>query len=461
MKELTLQEISEACRGTLLSVQGQEQKKATGVVIDNRKLTEGDLFFALSGERTDGHRFVEKALADGAAACVVERIPEKVTGPLILVRSTRQALMDLAGWYRQILSVKVVGISGSVGKTSTKETIAAVLSEKYRVLKTEGNFNNEIGLPLTIFRLEEEHEIAVLEMGISDFGEMSRLAEVARPDIGVITNIGICHLENLKTRDGILKAKTEMFDYLAADGTAILNGGDDKLRTVREVNGKKPVFFGLKEEEKGETFDVSGGNVVPHGLKELTFSLYLPGVEVRDVTLHALGRHNVYNALCAAAVGVTLGLTPDEIAAGLAKYRTIAGRSNIIETETLTIIDDCYNANPVSMKEALSILDLAEGRKIAVLGDMGELGDGEKELHREVGSFFLTTSVNTVFLAGKLMKEFMDEIKGKTDKTAYWYETREEMTRALLDYVKPKDTVLVKASHFMEFPEIVEELKSI
>ena len=461
MKKLTLEEISEACRGTLLSVQGQLARRVSGVVIDNRKLSPGDLFFALSGERTDGHRYVEQALADGAAACVVERLPQRITGPLILVRSTREALMNLAAYYRGLLNVKVVGITGSVGKTSTKETVAAVLSEKYRVLKTDGNFNNEIGLPLTIFRLEEEDEIAVLEMGISDFGEMSRLSAVARPDIGVITNIGVCHLENLKTRDGILKAKTEMFDHLTENGIAVLNGGDDKLRTVRSVNGKAPLLFGLKEEENGESFLASASDVTPRGLKELSFTLHLPGVEVRNVTLSAIGRHNVYNALCAAAVGTALSMTPDEIALGLGKYRTIAGRSNIIETEDLTIIDDCYNANPVSMKEAFHVLELAEGRKIAVLGDMGELGDEEKELHREVGSCFLETAIDTAFVAGDLMQYFAEEVKKDPGKKVFWFENREAMTEALTAYLQKGDTVLVKASHFMDFPKVVEELKNL
>ena len=460
MKNMTLKNIAEACHGTLLTVEGQEEytSEVTGVVIDSRKISSGNLFVAIKGNRTDGHRFVPEVLEKGAAAAVIEKMPSKVTGPLILVKSTEDALMDIASFYRSSLDVKVVGVTGSVGKTSTKETIAAVLSRKYRVLSTEGNFNNQIGLPLTVFRMTEDTEIAVLEMGISNFGEMTRLSSAAKPDIAVITGIGECHLEFLGDRNGVLKAKTEIFTHLSEDGQAVLNGDDDKLRTITEVNGKEPYFFGTDPKDS-----VYAEEIHPLGLDGIEMELHLPGEkEGKRVTIHVPGYHNVYNALAAAAVGSILHLTADEICSGIESYRTISGRSNVIHTEKLTILDDCYNANPQSMKEALKTLSLAEGRRIAVLGDMGELGEDEELLHREVGAFLSDTGTETVFCLGTLMKGLTEEVKRLSpEKEVFYYEAKDELLKDLLSYVREEDTVLVKASHFMEFPEIVEKLRQL
>lgn len=463
MKNLTLQNITEACSGTLLAVNGEAlpSAEATGVVIDSRKLTPGNLFIAIVGERVDGHRFVPQVLENGAIAAVIEKMPEKVTGPLILVKSTEQALRDIAAYYRSCLDLTVVGITGSVGKTSTKETIASVLAEKYRVLATEGNFNNEIGLPLTIFRLTEEHEVAVLEMGISNFGEMERLSAIAQPDIAVITNIGDCHLEFLGDRDGVLCAKTEIFEHLKKSGAVALNGDDEKLKTVREVNGRHPLFFGTEESDP-----VRATEMTPKGLSGIAMKLTLPDLTAKTettlpVTIHVPGRHNVYNALAAAAVGVLLHLSPEEIAHGIENYRTIGGRSNVIETKKWTIIDDCYNANPISMREAIATLDLAEGRKIAVLGDMGELGEDEEKLHREVGAYLADTGIALVFCAGELTAYLASEVKRLApEKDVRHFADRDTLLDALLPILHPRDTVLVKASHFMEFSVIVEKLQS-
>ena len=229
MKNMTLEHIAQACGGTYIGEECDRKKEIQGAVIDSRLVEEGYLFIPIRGARVDGHDFIPAVFEKGALAVLSERRLEHPAGPYILVDSTEEAMKQIAAFYRRSLDIKVVGITGSVGKTSTKEMIASVLSEKYRVLKTEGNLNNEIGLPLTIFKIREEHQVAVLEMGISEFGEMHRLAEMAQPDICVITNIGLCHLENLITRDGILKAKTESFEHLAPDGIAVLNGDDDKL----------------------------------------------------------------------------------------------------------------------------------------------------------------------------------------------------------------------------------------
>lgn len=461
MKNMTLENIEKACGGRYIGTEAEKKTEVLGVVIDSRQVESGYLFVAIPGEKVDGHKFIPDVFAKGAAAVLSEQQLEDPAGPYILVESTTKALRDLAEYYRKSLDIKVVGITGSVGKTSTKEMIASVLSEKYRVLKTEGNYNNEIGLPLTIFKIRAEHEVAVLEMGISEFGEMHRLATMANPDICVITNIGLCHLENLKTRDGILKAKTESFAHLKKDGIAILNGDDDKLSTIRQVGDKEPVFYGM--EEKMEYREDAKKSVYATGVENLGLygmqaRIHTPEGE-RDVRIPIPGEHNVYNALAATAVGLSLGLSLNQISSGILKAKTIGGRTNLLNTGSMTVIDDCYNANPVSMKASLDVLATAEGRKIAVLGDMGELGENEKKLHYEVGEYLAKKEIDVLFCAGELSEEIAKAAQ-KESKTCevYYFKTRDALLEQLLPFLKKGDTVLVKASHFMEYPEIVKAL---
>lgn len=461
MKNMTLENIEKACGGRYIGTEAEKKTEVLGVVIDSRQVGSGYLFVAIPGEKVDGHKFIPDVFAKGAVAVLSEQQLEDPAGPYILVESTTKALRDLAEYYRKSLDIKVVGITGSVGKTSTKEMIASVLSEKYRVLKTEGNYNNEIGLPLTIFKIRAEHEVAVLEMGISEFGEMHRLATMANPDICVITNIGLCHLENLKTRDGILKAKTESFAHLKKDGIAILNGDDDKLSTVRQVGDKEPVFYGM--EEKMEYREDAKKSVYATGVENLGLygmqaRIHTPEGE-RDVRIPIPGEHNVYNALAATAVGLSLGLSLDQISSGILKAKTIGGRTNLLNTGSMTVIDDCYNANPVSMKASIDVLATAEGRKIAVLGDMGELGENEKKLHYEVGEYLAKKEIDVLFCAGELSEEIAKAAQ-KESKTCevYYFKTRDALLEQLLPFLKKGDTVLVKASHFMEYPEIVKAL---
>ena len=461
MKNMTLENIEKACGGRYIGTEAEKKTEVLGVVIDSRQVESGYLFVAIPGEKVDGHKFIPDVFAKGAAAVLSEQQLEDPAGPYILVESTTKALRDLAEYYRKSLDIKVVGITGSVGKTSTKEMIASVLSEKYRVLKTEGNYNNEIGLPLTIFKIRAEHEVAVLEMGISEFGEMHRLATMANPDICVITNIGLCHLENLKTRDGILKAKTESFAHLKKDGIAILNGDDDKLSTIRQVGDKEPVFYGM--EEKMEYREDAKKSVYATGVENLGLygmqaRIHTPEGE-RDVRIPIPGEHNVYNALAATAVGLSLGLSLDQISAGILKAKTIGGRTNLLNTGSMTVIDDCYNANPVSMKASIDVLATAEGRKIAVLGDMGELGENEKKLHYEVGEYLAKKEIDVLFCAGELSEEIAKAAQ-KESKTCevYYFETRDALLEQLRPFLKKGDTVLVKASHFMEYPKIVKAL---
>ena len=461
MKNMTLENIEKACGGRYIGTEAGKKTEVLGAVIDSRQVESGYLFVAIPGEKVDGHKFIPDVFAKGAAAVLSEQQLEDPAGPYILVESTTKALRDLAEYYRKSLDIKVVGITGSVGKTSTKEMIASVLSEKYRVLKTEGNYNNEIGLPLTIFKIRAEHEVAVLEMGISEFGEMHRLATMANPDICVITNIGLCHLENLKTRDGILKAKTESFAHLKKDGIAILNGDDDKLSTIRQVGDKEPVFYGM--EEKMEYREDAKKSVYATGVENLGLygmhaRIHTPEGE-RDVRIPIPGEHNVYNALAATAVGLSLGLSLDQISSGILKAKTIGGRTNLLNTGSMTVIDDCYNANPVSMKASIDVLATAEGRKIAVLGDMGELGENEKKLHYEVGEYLAKKEIDVLFCAGELSEEIAKAAQ-KESKTCevYYFKTRDALLEQLLPFLKKGDTVLVKASHFMEYPKIVKAL---
>jgi UDP-N-acetylmuramoyl-tripeptide--D-alanyl-D-alanine ligase len=282
---------------------------------------------------------------------------------------------------------------------------------------------------------------------------------MAKPDICVMTNIGQCHLENLKDRDGILRAKSEIFDFLKEDGAIILNGNDDKLSTIREVRGVTPMRYfvedGTADKQEDQSYYVWADAIQNRGLLGMDATLHFPE-EISPIHEPIPGVHNIYNACAAACVGHVMGLTNEEIRAGIATAKTIAGRTNLIEAGNVMIIDDCYNANPVSMKASLDVLSLAEGRKIAVLGDMGELGEDEKELHRQIGAYAVEKQIDTVFCAGTLSAELAKAASKECE--TFHFDSRQQLTDALLDFVKPGDTVLVKASHFMEFPKIVQEL---
>ena len=454
MKNLTLRNIASACGGEYVGAESALDLCVEGITTDSRQVPEGGLFVAIPGERVDGHDYIPKAEAAGAAAVLSEKELPDAKVPYIRVKSSLQAVKDLAEFYLAGLKIPVVGIAGSVGKTSTKEMVASVLSQKYRVLKTEGNFNNELGLPLTIFRLREEHEIAVLEMGISDFGEMHRLSKIARPQTCILTNIGWCHLENLKTRDGILKAKSEIFDYIRPDGHVILNGDDDKLSTIREVKGIVPRTFGLNPGN-----EIWADQLESRGLKGISCRIHTPEGDF-DAAIPMPGEHMVYNALAAAAAGLYYGLTLEEIRRGIESFETIRGRFRILETGTYTLIDDCYNANPVSMKTSLQALQEGKGRRVAVLGDMGELGENEKDLHREVGAFAGSLSIDALYCGGPLCEYLAEGAReANPELEICWYPGRDRLMVELKRLLKPQDTILIKASHYMGFDKIVNMLR--
>lgn len=472
MKNMTLANIAQAVGGTLYAKMlpeavSAEHTQAQSVVLDSRLVEPGGIFIATRGEHVDGHSFIDQVFDTGALGVICEEAPVQPKGAYILVEDSFLALKDLAEYYRSQLDIKVVGITGSVGKTSTKEFVASVLSQKYRVLKTEGNYNNEVGLPLTILRIREDCEVAVLEMGISDFGEMHRLSKIAKPDVCLITNIGQCHLENLGTRDGILKAKTEIFDFMQEGGQICLNGDDDKLVTIREVRGSIPVFFG-----GGSNNAVYADNYENRGLIGSRAQIHMKGIAGHDVCsfeaeIPLPGEHMLYNALAATAAGMLFGLTAEEIQEGIRTVKAVDGRSHVIRTDRLTLIDDCYNANPVSMKAALDLLHMTElsevfedaARKVAVLGDMFELGTDEAALHREVGVYAAEKQIDVLVCVGNLCKYMYEGAQAVRSVTnCYYFEDKEALEAQMDTVIQDGDLVLVKASHGMHFEELIKML---
>ncbi len=472
MKNMTLANIAQAVGGTLDAKMlpeavSAEHTQAQSVVLDSRLVEPGGIFIATRGEHVDGHSFIDQVFGAGALGVICEEAPVQPKGAYILVEDSFLALKDLAEYYRSQLDIKVVGITGSVGKTSTKEFVASVLSQKYRVLKTEGNYNNEVGLPLTVLRIREDCEVAVLEMGISDFGEMHRLSKIAKPDVCLITNIGQCHLENLGTRDGILKAKTEIFDFMQEGGQICLNGDDDKLVTIREVRGSIPVFFGC-----GSNNAVYADNYENRGLIGSRAQIHMKGIAGHDACsfeaeIPLPGEHMLYNALAATAAGMLFGLTAEEIQEGIRTVKAVDGRSHVIRTDRLTLIDDCYNANPVSMKAALDLLHMTElsevfedaARKVAVLGDMFELGTDEAALHREVGVYAAKKQIDVLVCVGNLCKYMYEGAQAVRSVTnCYYFEDKEALEAQMDTVIQDGDLVLVKASHGMHFEELIKML---
>lgn len=455
MKSMTLEHICTACGGTYYGPSENYKKCVEGITIDSRKAEAGWLFAATVGERVDGHSFIESCYEEkGVLCCLGEKEPISENHSYIKVASTFQALKDIAEYYRSTLTIPVIGITGSVGKTSTKEMIASVLNVKFNTLKTTGNFNNEVGLPLTVFQIRGEHEAAVLEMGISDFGEMHRLSKIARPNICVMTNIGYCHLEHLGDRDGVLKAKSEIFDFAAKGARAVLNGDDDRLRTLKDRPGLDCIFFGMEPSN-----DVYAEDVVNLGLDGLTCRIVTPqGSFCTRIPIP--GMHMVSNALAGACVGLSLGLTLEEIKAGIEAAQTISGRNHVIHTADYTVMDDCYNANPMSMKASLDVLSSVPDRKVAVLGDMGELGSDERKLHFSVGEHAAKKQIDLLLCVGTLSEEIVKGAKSVNPRmNALLFPTKEKLLEKLPELLEKGDSILVKASHFMQFDKIIKALE--
>ena len=437
-----LSEIADMTNGRLLG----EDAVITGITKDSRAAGEGDMFIALKGERFDAHDFVDQVAEAGAAAAMVQR-EVGADIPQLLVEDVRLALGDLAREHCKKFSAVKVAVTGSTGKTTTRDVIASVMSAHFKnVLKTQGNFNNDIGLPFTVLGMDETNDAAVIEMGMNHFGEIEYLTNIVCPDIAVITNVGTAHIENLGSREGILKAKCEIFDGMKADGLKILNADNDLLSTIKAEN---TYFFSVKENGG----DIYASNIKSKGLKGISCTINTKDISF-DIDIPIPGVHNVSNALAAAAVGLHCGLTAEEIQKGIAGFTPTSGRMDIIETKDYTVIDGAYNANPDSMGASLAVLKQADGFKCAVLGDMLELGGFSEKAHKQVGAD--TEGLDLVIAIGELSKNICEVSPVKS----LWFENTDAFIEELdkKEIIPKGSNVLVKASHSMGFKKIVEKL---
>ncbi len=422
------------------------------VSIDSRDVDANTLFFAIKGERFDGHGFVKDVAEKGVGAVVCHKQVE-CSVPVIYVDDTKDALLDFASYYRSsIKDLTVIGLTGSVGKTTTKEMVACVMEQSGETLKTEGNFNNEIGVPKTLFRLSETTKNAVIEMGMDGFGQISVLAKCAKPDCAIITNVGVSHIENLGSREGILKAKLEMLDGLKKGSSLFLNGDNDMLSTVKN-DDYNIVFFGI---------DNKNCDILAEDIKEIGLSTEFVAVkgDIRQkIIIPTVGIHNVYDALSAFAVGVEYGISPENIAKGLMNYAPSGMRQRIREINGITVIEDCYNASPDSQKAGLnSLCKIAKGRKIAVLGDMLEMGSYSETAHRTVGEYAAECSVDMLYTYGEESKYMADGAKKSGLDNVFAFTDKTELTNALLSEIKTGDTLLFKASRGMKLEEVFEKI---
>ena len=450
MKPFTLRDALNAVNGRYFGNEAALDSDIDRVTSDSRMAGTGALFIALKGTRVDGHDFMAGCIRAGAVACLTEREPTPQERPAIQVDSTLRATGALAAWHRARFAIPVIGITGSVGKTTTKEMIAAVLSQRFNTHKTQKNLNNELGVPWTLLRLDDGHQVSVVEMGISDFGEMRRLTHMVRPTIAVFSVIGDAHLEFLGDRDGVMRAKGEIFEGMDENGLAVLNG-DDPIQRKCHPNMRR-VTYGL-----GEGCDVRGSDVRNLGEDGMRMTIRHSGGTF-EVAIPAFGSHLASAALAAAAVGLELGLTGEEIARGVAQYQTVGDRARVIHAGDMTIVSDCYNANPNSCQAAVdSLMQLDGKRRVCVLGDMLELGPRTEELHHGVGEYAAKAGVDLVIGCGPLSRAIADGAKAAGSDVLY-YEDKARLIAALGDILRPGDCVLVKASHSMAFEEIVKRL---
>jgi len=452
MAEFTVQEVLAATGGSLVR---EFRKSFNGVSTDTRTLKPGNLFIALQGEKFDAHGFLVRAVDSGAVAVLISNqdayIPDKITA--IMVADTLKALQDLAGFHRRRFTIPLIGVTGSNGKTTTKDMIAAVLSVRLSVLKTEANYNNHIGLPLTLLNLSDKFQAAVVEMGMRAQGEIRQLAAIAAPTAAVITNVGETHIELLGTEENIAAAKAELIEALADDGLAVLNYDVPLVRAMQAKTAARTVFYGM---DAGA--DVRAENI-RHGRRDTHFDCIWSQGEF-SVRLPAVGQHNVYNALAAIAVGLEQGLAPAEICRGLSQFIPSAMRLHIEQLGEYTIINDAYNASPLSMTAAIETLQtIARGRKVAVLGDMLELGDRGAEAHRQIGEKLAAEGIQVVITLGELAEHIAAAaLTGGSDVTVAC-RSHDEAQEALRKLVRPGDTVLVKGSRGMKMEKILELFK--
>ncbi len=460
MKSIKIAEIIKAVDGRLLS--GDAMARVTGVTTDSRKVAPGDLFIALIGDNHDGHDYIDIAIEQGCAAVMASRPIDRFVAPgsqlsvgCIIVEDTLKGLQDLARYYISLFKVKKIAVTGSTGKTTTKEMLYSVFSEKYRTVRNMGNYNNHIGLPLTIFSVGEEHEAGIFEMGMSGLGEIDLMAHILKPDVGVITNIGLSHVEKLGTRENILKAKMEIANYFAKNGLLIVNGDDDFLRdianneldynviTVGCTSGCDAKILAVKDfGEDGIRFDLEVQDKVE------SFSIKTPG------------RHNAYNAALAVVTGLVYEIDMQTAARGLAKMEPADRRLRVRQAGGLKIIDDTYNASPDSMKAAIDVLaGINCKRRVAILADMLELGDFEENYHLEIGSYTVSKGVDLLITVGEKARNIhLGAVGSMPEGNAVHFANKEELLDRIGEIIHQGDAVLVKGSRGMAMDRIVNRL---
>lgn len=444
-------DIAAAAEGKLLC--GDENTVITSFITDSREAKAGAMFVPIRGERADGHSYIPAVLEGPAAAAFTDHEIPLGEKPLVLVKDCREALQRAAAWYRDQFAIPIVGITGSVGKTTAKEMVAQALSAQFRVLKTAGNQNSQVGVPITVCGLRKDHTAAVVEMGVSMPGEMARIAGVVKPTCAVMTNIGVSHIEFMKTRENILAEKARIADYLPPDGALFVNGDDDLLPTLKETMGSRVVTFGLGPTCDWRAFGLNEAD------KGTFFTCQSPAGERTELFVPAAGEHNVRNALCAMAVARYLGVPAGDVVRAISAYKAPAMRQQMVEANGLLIIDDSYNASPDSMRSAIDVLSTrpVTGKRAAVLADMLELGDYSQQGHYQVGQYAKERGVELLVAVGPLSRE----IAAGYGEGARWFATNQEAAAFLRDALRPGDAVLVKGSRGMKTDEIVAALSAV
>lgn len=455
METVSVNEILEWSKGKL--IKGKTDINISSVCIDSKKVQEGSLFVCIEGKNFDSYTFINDALQNGANSFIIDRnhpIPS-IESTVIFVDNTIKSLQDIAKNYRRKFSIPIIGVTGSVGKSTTKEMIASVLGSELDVLKTEGNDNGQIGLPLTLLNLESHHEVAVLEMGISEFGEMERLADIADADIGVITNIGISHIQNFKTEENIREEKLKLLKD--CQKKYYLNGDSPLLANINEQKFKNVTYFGLNGAYSYRAEDISSQGELSE------FVLVTPTFK-DNITISCPGIHNVYNALVAIAVGIDMGIHLDDIKSGLLGYKGMKMRQQILKIGNIYLMDDSYNSSPDSIKSSVSVLRTipSDGKNIVIMSDMLELGERSQDIHYQIGKYMAVEDVNVLITVGEFSKFIY---KGACDssipiKTIHC-ETNQDAANQALNILSSGDKILVKGSRGMHMEETVNYLKNV
>lgn len=449
MIPFSLQFAVDSVNGTFFGDPALLSKEVRNVTIDSRNAGPGVLYVPVIGLVHDGHSFISSAFENGAL-CTLSDHKLNTSLPYILVKDTTLALQQLSEQYLLRNRVKVIGITGSVGKTSTKEMLNAVLSVKFNTYHTPGNLNNQTGVPQAVFQIEKEHELAILELGTNHPGEIRALSKIVKPDICVITNIGVAHIEFFGSREGIFKGKTEILDYMQPDGIIVVNGDDAFLRTVPDA-----VLYGMDSNNT-----VRAAHIIEHGFSGTDFLLEYKG-ESHPMSVPTPGMHSVYNALAAISCGLRLGMSFEQLQEGLSGYRPEKGRMFINRTSRFLLVDDSYNANPDSVKAAIDVLKKESGRKVVILGDMFELGDEAPVYHREVGKYAADNKIDMIFCIGKLSKNTFDAASSVQKNGAFHFDTQDELHRFLPSVLRDGDVILVKGSRGMHLENTVSFLESL